>query len=225
MQNPVDPEVLKTLETVPSPAIANGIEVFDIRPRNEGFMSADIACRFPDLPPMVGYAVTAKIRAAEKPAEGQAVPRKEMWEHILSIPEPRIVVIEDLDDPPVGSFWGEVNANIHRALGCIGTVTNGGVRDLDEVHALGFHFFSAQIQVSHAYVHVVEVGTPVSVGGLTVNPGDLLHGDKHGICEIPHEIADKLYDGVKQVEEREAKIIETCQRPDFTIEKLSQLYG
>jgi 4-hydroxy-4-methyl-2-oxoglutarate aldolase len=225
MSTPVDPAVLKALQTIPTPALANGIEVFDVRPRSEGFMSHEIACRLPSLGVMVGYAVTAKIRSAEKPAEGQAIPRRVMWEHILSIPGPRVVVIEDLDDPPVGSFWGEVNANIHRALGCVGTVTNGGVRDLDEVEALGFHFFSGQVQVSHAYVHVVEVGVPVTVGGLVVNPGDLLHGDKHGVTSIPLEIADRVYDGVKQVEERERRIIEVCQRPGFTLDKLGELYG
>jgi 4-hydroxy-4-methyl-2-oxoglutarate aldolase len=225
MSAPLDPAVIKALQTIPTPAIANGIEVFDVRPRNEGFMSAEIACRLPSLGTMVGYAVTARIRAARKPEPGAAVTRRVMWEHILSIPEPRVVVIEDLDDPPVGSFWGEVNANIHRALGCVGTVTNGGVRDLDEVEALGFHFFSGQVQVSHSYVHVVEVGIPVNVGGLTVNPGDLLHGDKHGVTSIPFEIADRVYDGVKRVEERERRIIEVCQRPGFTIDKLGELYG
>jgi 4-hydroxy-4-methyl-2-oxoglutarate aldolase len=225
MENGLDPDVIRALETIPTPAIANAIEVFDMRPRNVGFMSADVKCILPSLGTMVGYAATAKIRAAEKPAEGAAVPRRQMWEHILSIPGPRVVVIEDLDDPPVGSFWGEVNANIHRALGCVGTVTNGGVRDLDEVELLGFHFFAGQVQVSHAYVHVVEVGTPVTVGSLTVEPGQLLHGDKHGICEIPLEVADRVYDAAKQVEERESRIIETCQRPGFTIDKLSELYG
>jgi 4-hydroxy-4-methyl-2-oxoglutarate aldolase len=225
MSAPLDPAVIKALQTIPTPAIANGIEVFDERPRSEGFMSAEIVCRLPSLGTMVGYAVTAKIRAANKPEPGAAVARRAMWEHILSIPEPRVVVIEDLDDPQVGSFWGEVNANIHRALGCVGTVTNGGVRDLDEVEALGFHFFSGQVQVSHAYVHVVEVGVPVTVGGLTVNPGDLLHGDKHGVTNIPLEIADQVYDGVKQVEERERRIIEVCQRPGFTLDKLGELYG
>jgi 4-hydroxy-4-methyl-2-oxoglutarate aldolase len=221
----VDPKVIRSLQTIPTPAIANAIEVFDVRPRSEGFMSSEIKCILPSLGTMVGHAVTARIRAAEKPEEGVAIPRRQMWEHILSIPEPRVVVIEDLDDPPVGSFWGEVNANIHRALGCVGTVTNGGVRDLDEVEQLGFHFFAGHVQVSHSYVHVVEVGIPVNVGGLIVKPGDLLHGDKHGICEIPLEVADRVYDAAKQVEERESRIIETCQRPDFTIDKLSELYG
>jgi regulator of RNase E activity RraA len=147
-----------------------------------------------------------------------------MWEHILSLPEPRVVVIQDLDDYPLGSFWGEVNANIHRALGCVGTVTNGGVRDLDEVEALGFHLFASHIHVSHAYVHVVEVGTPVEFGGLTVNPGDLLHGDKHGIINVPLDIADRVYQAAKDVDDRERKIIDLCKSPDFSIDKLGALY-
>lgn len=225
VQGPLSPAVLRALQTLSTPTVANAIETFNIRPRNQGFMDASVRCMLPGLGVMVGYAVTAKIRAAEPPAPGAAVPRRRMWEHILSIPEPRVVVIQDLDDPPVGSFWGEVNANIHRALGCVGTVTNGGVRDLDEVERLGFHLFASQVHVSHAYVHVVEIGTPVEVGGLTVHPGDLLHGDKHGVIQIPLEIAPDLFRAAKEVETRERRIIEVCQSPDFSIEKLSELYG
>ncbi|GBD17268.1 4-hydroxy-4-methyl-2-oxoglutarate aldolase/4-carboxy-4-hydroxy-2-oxoadipate aldolase [bacterium HR26] len=224
-QGPLSPAVLRALQTLNTPTVANAIETFNIRPRNQGFMDASVRCMLPGLGVMVGYAVTAKIRAAEPPAPGTAVPRRRMWEYILSIPEPRVVVIQDLDDPPVGSFWGEVNANIHRALGCVGTVTNGGVRDLDEVEQLGFHLFASQVHVSHAYVHVVEIGTPVEVGGLTVHPGDLLHGDKHGVIQIPLEIAPELFRAAKEVEARERRIIEVCQSPDFSIEKLSELYG
>ena len=224
-QGPLSPAVLRALQTLNTPTVANAIETFNLRPRNQGFMDASVRCMLPGLGVMVGYAVTAKIRAAEPPAPGAAVPRRRMWEYILSIPEPRVVVIQDLDDPPVGSFWGEVNANIHRALGCVGTVTNGGVRDLDEVEQLGFHLFASQVHVSHAYVHVVEIGTPVEVGGLTVHPGDLLHGDKHGVIQIPLEIAPDLFRAAKEVEARERRIIEVCQSPDFSIEKLSELYG
>ncbi len=224
-QQPVRPEVIRALQTLNTPTVANAIETFDIRPRSTGFMSSEVRCALPNLGVMVGHAVTAKIRATVKPDPGTALNRRVMWEHILSIPEPRVVVIQDLDDEPMGSFWGEVNANIHRALGCVGTVTNGGVRDLDEVEALGFHLFASHIQVSHAYVHVVEVGTPVEVGGMTVNPGDLLHGDKHGITNIPLDIAGEVFRAAKEVEARERKIIELCQSPDFSIDKLSQLYG
>lgn len=224
-QQPLRREVLRALQTLNTPTVANAIETFDVRPRSTGFMSSDVRCALPNLGVMVGYAATAKIRATLKPEPGAAVNRRVMWEHILSLPEPRVVVIQDLDEAPMGSFWGEVNANIHRALGCVGTVTNGGVRDLDEVEALGFHLFASHIQVSHAYVHVVEVGTPVEVGGMTVKPGDLLHGDKHGITNIPLEIADDVFNAALQVEARERKIIDLCKSPDFSIDKLSELYG
>lgn len=224
-QQPIRREVLRALQTLNTPTVANAIETFDIRPRSTGFMSSDVRCVLPNLGVMVGHAATAKIRATLKPESGAAVNRRVMWEHILSIPEPRVVVIQDLDEFPIGSFWGEVNANIHRALGCIGTVTNGGVRDLDEVEALGFHLFASHIQVSHAYVHVVEVGTQVEVGDMTVNPGDLLHGDKHGITNIPLGIADDVFRAAKEVEARERKIIDLCQSPDFSIDKLGELYG
>lgn len=224
-QQPLRREVLRALQTLNTPTVANAIETFDVRPRSTGFMSSDVRCALPNLGVMVGYAATAKIRATLKPEPGAAVNRRVMWEHILSLPEPRVVVIQDLDEAPMGSFWGEVNANIHRALGCVGTVTNGGVRDLDEVEMLGFHLFASHIQVSHAYVHVVEVGTPVEVGGMTVKPGDLLHGDKHGITNIPLEIADDVFNAALQVEARERKIIDLCKSPDFSIDKLSELYG
>lgn len=225
MVEPLDAEVIKSLQLLSTPTVANAIETFDLRSRSEGFMSSEVRCQMPQLDPMVGYAVTAKIRALRQPAPNEAVARRAMWEHILSISEPRVVVIEDLDDPPFGAFWGEVQANIHRALGCVGAVTNGGVRDLDEVADLGFHFFAGHVHVSHAYVHVVEVGIPVRVGGLTVRPGDLLHGDKHGVIEIPHDLAPQIYDAAKQVEARERRIIELCQSSDFSLDRLADLYG
>lgn len=220
----VRPEVVRALQTLSSPSVANAIETFDVRPRSTGYMTSEIRCALPDLGVMVGYAATAKIRTTLKPEPGAAIDRRVMWDHILSLPEPRVVVIQDLDERPLGSFWGEVNANIHRALGCVGTVTNGGVRDLDEVEALGFHLFASHIHVSHAYVHVVEVGTPVEFGGLAVQPGDLLHGDKHGIINIPLDIADRVYQAAKDVDDRERKIIDLCKSPDFSVDKLWALY-
>lgn len=221
---PLPPAVLQSLRTLNAPTVANAIETFDVRPRNVGFMWSEVRCVFPEMPPMVGYAATAKIRSTLQPEPGQARPRREMWEHILSLPEPRIVVIEDVDERPLGSFWGEVQANIHRALGCIGTITNGGVRDLDEVRALGFHLFAGQVHVSHAYVHIVEVGVPVEIAGLRVRPGDLLHGDQHGVIQVPHEIAPEIYAAAKRVEEREQRIIQFCQSPGFNVDGLTDVY-
>lgn len=216
---------LEQLRQISTPTLSNAIEVFQIRPRSEGFMSPQIRCFFPELGPMVGYAVTGRIRAKEPPQGYSAIPREEWWEYILSQPSPRVVVLEDLDGyPPVGSFWGEVNGNIHKALGCVGTVTNGGVRDLEEVRSLGFHFFAAAPLVSHAYVHLVDYGQPVQVGGITVHPGDLLHADRHGVLLIPLEIANQLLSAVKEVEQRERILIDYCKSPGFSLEGLKNLW-
>lgn len=211
-------DVISALRTFTTPSISNGIETFKVRGRHEGFMDASIRCVFPGMGRMVGYAATAKIRAT---SPGNRLPASDLWKHVLSVASPRVVVVQDLDDPPgVGALWGEVNGNIHRALGCVGIVTNGSVRDLDEVEALGFQFFAASIGVSHAYVRIVEVGTPVTLGGLTVRPGDILHGDKHGVISIPQEIAAELPDAVRRIEAEERRTIEYCQRPDFSPEGL-----
>ena len=201
-----------------TPTIANAIETFGVRARDEGFMDHSIGCRFPSLGPLVGYAATARIRAkgagpSERPAE--------LWRHVASLPAPRVVVIEDLDEPPgVGSFWGEVNANVYRALGCAGVVTNGCVRDLTEMATLGFQAFSSCICVSHAYVRLVEVGQPVRVGGLEVRPGDLLHGDRHGVLKVPPGIVAELAEAARGVEAAERKLIAFCQSPGFSLEGL-----
>ena len=218
---PLPDDVLAALRRYNAPTIANATELFDVVPRNQGFMDGSIKSIFPHMPPFVGYAVTAKIRAAAPRAADVTVTLKEMYEHILSMPAPRVIVVQDLDDPPcVGSLWGEVNGNVHRALGCVAVVTDGGVRDLDEVEALGLPLFAREVIVSHAYVHLVEVGTSVTVGGLTVNPGDLLHGDKHGVIRVPHAIAARIPEAVDALEEYERGIITACQSPDFTVEKL-----
>ncbi len=225
MPSPLSPEVLARLRTFSSPTIANAIETFNVRPRTAGFMSSRIRCVFPELGPMVGYAVTATCRAAVEPPRDAGTRRIEMWRALEEIPAPRVVVIQDLDDPPgIGAYWGEVQSNLHRALGCVGAVTNGGVRDLDEVRALGFHFFAGCLSVSHAYVHVVDFGRPVEVGGLTVRPGDLLHGDQHGVITIPLEIAERIQDGVAKVDHMGRQLITYSQSPEFTRQGLEDLY-
>jgi len=215
-------EELEALRRWPTCAISNAIELFNIRPRNEGFMLPEIKCVFPELGPMIGYAVTGVITADS--AEGRRVGPTDWWEVLRKIPEPRVVVLHDLDRPVVGSFWGEVQGNIHKALGCVGTVTDGSVRDLDEVRERGFHFFSSCVSVSHSYVHLVEVGIPVKVGGLVVKPGDLILGDKHGVISIPMEIARDVPKAAQMVEDWERKVINFCKSRDFTVEGLKSLY-
>ena len=208
------------LASLSTPSIANGIETFGLRPRDEGFMNGSIRCRFPELGPVVGYAATARIRASSR-NESERLGASELWSHVMSVPAPRIVVVEDLDDPGgVGSFWGEVNANVFRALGCAAVVTNGGVRDLQEMEALGFQAFSSTICVSHAYVRVVQVAQPVIVGGLEVRPGDLLHGDRHGIVNVPASIVSDLPAAVRAIELDERETIAFCQSPGFSFDGL-----
>jgi regulator of RNase E activity RraA len=224
MARTLTPEQLAALRRLDAPTVANAIETFNVRPRNTGFMSSDIRCLYPDLGVMVGYACTAVIAADHQPPAHPKVSRQDWWRKVLETPAPRVVVMQDSDGQPVGSFWGEVQGNIHKALGCVGVVTNGGVRDLDEVRALGFYYFARAVLVSHAYVHLVDIDVPVSIGGLVVQPGDLIHADKHGVQVVPIDIAPQIPDAAAQVAARERRIIEVCQSPDFSLDKLIQVY-
>ena len=219
------PEQLEALRQWPSCAISNAIETFDIKRRNEGFMLPAVRSIFPDLGHMIGYAVTGVIAAGKAPTSRMNVPRTEWFDEILKIPAPRVIVLQDLDYPDViGSFWGEVQANIHTALGRVGVVTDGGVRDLDEMHAKNFNAFATEVLVSHAYVHLVDVNVPVTVGGLTVNPGDIIMGDQHGVIAVPKEIAVDVPEAAQKVEDRERITIDVCNSPEFTLDKLKALF-
>jgi regulator of RNase E activity RraA len=224
MNTPLTDQELDDLRSITTPTASNAIETFALRPRNEGFMDSTIECRFPELGAMVGYAVTAKI-IASRPTDRQLA-HEDLWREFEKVPKPWVVVIEDLDYPqPIGSYWGEVNGSVYKALGAVGTVTNGGVRDLPEVRATGFQFFSSCVLVSHAYVHVVETGLPVSVGGLTVMPGDLLHGDEHGVLTIPLEIARALPRAAREIDAAERRLIDYARSGDCTTEGLARAYG
>ena len=217
--------MIDALKKITSPSVANAIETFSVRPRSEGFMSSEVKALFPELGPLVGYAVTALIRAEPQPLPGHRSSTFAWWDYVLSIPAPRVIVVHDLDDPRgQGAQWGEVQANIHKALGCAGAITDGSVRDLDEVRALGFQFAAAHVSVSHAYVHMVDFGLPIKVGGLWVKPGDLVHADQHGVVTIPPEIAPRIAEAVAKVEADERKIIGLCQSADFSAERLKALY-
>jgi regulator of RNase E activity RraA len=217
--------VIDALRKISSPSVANAIETFNVRPRNQGFMSSEVRALFPELGPLVGHAVTAVIRAEPAPMDGHRASTFGWWDYVQTIPAPRVVVVHDLDEPRgQGAQWGEVQANIHKALGCVGTVTDGSVRDLDEVRALGFQFVAAHVSVSHAYIHMVDFGLPVKVGGLWVKPGDLIHADQHGVVTIPAEVAARVPEAVQKVETDERKIIAVCQSPDFSAEALKALY-
>jgi regulator of RNase E activity RraA len=212
--------LIEALEGYDSPTLANAIETFDIRPRDTGFASIDVKCMFPELPPLVAYAATATIRARGVGPDDQSP----LWSHVLAVPGPRVVVVQDLDDPPAhGSLWGEVNANVFTALGCVGAITDGCVRDLNEARAMGFRFFARGAGVSHAYVRVEEAGIPVTIGGLEVRPGDLIHADQHGVLLIPIEIASELPAAADRVIAREQAFIKWVRSPDFDPAKLGEM--
>jgi 4-hydroxy-4-methyl-2-oxoglutarate aldolase len=222
---PLTTQDIEALRKITSPSVANAIETFKVRPREQGNLSSDIRALFPEMGPMVGYAVPCVIRAEAGPIEGHRASTYGWWDYVQTIPAPRVIVVHDLDDPRgQGAQWGEVQANIHRALGCVGVVTDGSVRDLDEVRALGFQFCAAHVSVSHANVHMVDFGIPVKVGGAWIRPGDLVHGDQHGVCTIPLDIAARIPEAIAKVEADERKIISVCQSPGFTADKLKELY-
>ena len=178
---------LEKLKAFDSCTVSNAIERLDVRLRNEGFVSGAARCRFPRLPPMVGYAATARIRTASPPMSHRCYyDRMDWWNYVASLPEPRVMVLQDADHKPgLGAFVGEIHAAIGVALNCVGCVTNGAVRDLPAVEALGFQLYAGHTSVSHAYAHIIEFGEPVEIGGLKISSGDLLHGDRHGVLTIP----------------------------------------
>jgi 4-hydroxy-4-methyl-2-oxoglutarate aldolase len=197
--------------------LSNAIETFDVRPRDVGYMSMEIRCLFPELGPMVGYAATATIRA-KRPGHGD---QTALYRHVRDVVGPRVVVVQDLDEPPgLGSLWGEVNATIFGTMGCTGCVTNGCVRDLKEARGMGFHFFARGPGVSHAYVRVESAGEPVTVGGLRVRPGDLLHADQHGVLLIPIEIAGELAAAAERVIAAEQSLLRWVRSDAFDADEL-----
>lgn len=226
MNNVLAPEQLEALRRLSTCAVSNAIEAFDVRLRNAGFSDSSIRCIFEEFPPTIGYAATARVRTSVPPMHGHNYyDRTDWWQAILKIPPPRVVVVEDVEKRPgLGSFVGEVHANILGALGCVAVVTNGAVRDLPQVRSTGFQFFAGNVAVSHAYAHIFQFGTPVEIGGLKIEPGDLLHGDRHGILKIPFETASKIPAIARDIQEREQRVIAMCRSTDFSLEKLREVF-
>ncbi|HVU15806.1 MAG TPA: hypothetical protein VHD32_02700 [Candidatus Didemnitutus sp.] len=213
---------LAALREVDACTLANAIEAFHVRLRNEGFAAGALQCRYPNLPPMVGHAVTLKIRGASPPTGSATyVERTEWWDYVLSVPAPRVVVVEDVSSVPGrGAFLGAVHVNLLRALGCVGGLTNGAVRDLGAMEGLGFQLFSGGLSVSHSYVHIVETGTPVRIDGLEVRSGDLLHGDRHGVQTVPHDLVARLPEAAARIRTHEDALIALARKPGVTVAAL-----
>jgi 4-hydroxy-4-methyl-2-oxoglutarate aldolase len=225
MNHSVRAEEVEALQRIDTCTVSNAIETFQLRLRNTGFANSSIRCMFQEWPPMVGYAATARLRTSEAPMVGGAYHnRSDWWHSILKVPTPRIVVLEDQDRPSgVGAFLGDMHAAILRALGCVGFVTDGAVRELPQVRELGLQLFAGNVAVSHAYAHTYDFGEPVRVGGLEVRQGDLLHGDRHGLLTVPKQIAGEIPAVAARLKQAERAVIAFCRSHEFSVDKLGQL--
>ena len=219
------PELVEQFRRFDGASVANAIETFDVRLRNEGFADASIRCLSVGPPAAVGHAVTARIRCSSPPPVGNSYhDRTDWWTYIVSVPAPRFVVVEDIDERRgLGAFVGGVHSAILQALGCVAYATDGSVRDVDEIRASGFPLFASAVAVSHAFAHIVDFGQPVTVGGLTVATGDLLFGDSAGIQSIPPSLAGRLPDVMARMHTQEEEVVAFCRSPQFSIEGLRML--
>ena len=176
-------------------------------------MNAAVTCRFPELPPMVGFAAPAAFRASGQPAGGAAYGRlADQIKQFESLPGPAVVVFQDLDSPSVGATFGEMMCRTYQSFGSVGLITSGAARDLDQVHPLRYPVYSNSIICSHGFCHLMNIGTPVHVGGLYVRQGDLIHADRNGVTTIPLEIAAEVADVAEKFSAAEQVLIEFNER-------------
>ena len=220
----VDLTVLDKLRTFDTPTICNLIELFNVRSRTAGYMDRRITARFPELPPMVGFASTVTVRSAAPPDQdagydwlGGHVRRFE------DLPGPVVVVQQDLDDPLVAATFGEVMCTSYQAFGAVGLVSSGSGRDLEQVRALDFPVFTDGVVASHGYFRTVDIHVPVQVGGVVVAPGELIHGDLNGVTTIPLDIAAELADVGGEFVAAEGLILEAVRGDDRSPERLDSV--
>ncbi len=207
--------MLAQLAKFDTPTICNVIELFNVVPRNRGYMDQRIKSGFPEFAPMVGYAATAAFRSDAPPQVGDAYGSMDKQvARFGELPGPAVVVFQDLDSPSVSATFGEVMCSTYKAFGSAGLITSGTGRDLDQVRALRYPVFTAGTNCSHAYCHILHIGLPVHVGGLTVNNGDLLHGDVNGVTRIPLEIAHEIPDVATEFVAAERIVLDYVQSPD-----------
>ena len=210
----ITPDTLRKLAKYDTPTICNVIELFDVRPRNRGYMDGRVRSNFPEFPPMVGFACTAAFRSDAPPAGGDAYGSlQKQLEQFEKLPGPAVVVFQDLDEPPAAAVFGEVMCSTYQAFGSVGLVTNGGGRDLEQVRALKYPVFTGSTICSHGYCHMLHLGLPVRVGGLMVNQGELLHGDANGVTNIPPEITVEVADVADEFVAAEAILLDYVKAP------------
>ncbi len=228
MTEPLTEQELAALGRLDTPTVCNALEVVAPERRTSGFTIAPLVCADPSLPPMVGYARTGTMRAIAPPVGTREEIRERLnayYHYVEAGPRPRIAIIQDLDPKPgLGALWGEVNSTIHKGLGCLGVVTNGSIRDLDVV-APGFQLLAGCVGPSHMWVHVESFGDPVTVAGMSVSDGDLIHADRHGAVVIPHAVAREVPQAADLLGRREAVILEAARRPGFDADALAKAMG
>jgi regulator of RNase E activity RraA len=216
-------EQLDRLRALDTPTVCNALDLVDPGFDLPYFTSAPLRCIYPELPPMVGYARTATIRAIHPPADkaATATMRAAYYEYVAKPPGPTVVVMEDLDGSRAGSgcMWGEVNTNIHQQLGSIGTVTNGSIRDVRD-NAPGFQILAGGVVPSRAHTHVTGFGATVTVMGMVVNHGDLIHADQHGAVVVPAARIDDVVEAAGTVSRREQALLASIREPGFSIATL-----
>lgn len=210
--------VLGRLAKLDSCSVANAVDSLQVRLLNEGFNGPGIVCRTPGLPPMVGRAVTMKVRSAEPPMKRAFyLDQPDWWERLEPSPVPRILVIEDTDaHPGRGSLVGPVHACILKVMGFVGVLTSGSVRGLARFGEVGLHGFSGSVSPSHAYCHVVEMDGPVQIAGLRISPGDFVHGDLDGVVSIPADVLERIPDIAGKFGERERRLCQFCTSHEFS---------
>ncbi len=210
----VSQATLDQLAKFDTPTICNVIELFDARPRNQGYMDHRIRSNFPEFPPMVGFASTAAFRSDAPPAGGDAYGSMDQQvAGFAELPGPAVVVFQDLDDPAVSATFGEVMCSTYQAFGSVGLITSGGGRDLEQVKALKYPVFTGGTICAHAYCHLLHLGLPVRVGGLMVNQGDLLHGDANGVTNVPINIASEIANVCQEFVDAEGIVMDYVKGP------------
>jgi 4-hydroxy-4-methyl-2-oxoglutarate aldolase len=205
------------LRSVDSPTISNAIEPFKVRDRTEGFIGGEVRSLFPEMPPMVGTALTVTMTNAP----GAVAERENYWrmyEALSQMPAPSVLVVQDVSGAPSRcALAGEVMTTMAMRLGAVGMVTDGGLRDVHEVRQLGFAYFARYVVVSHGNFGVVDVGEPVTLDGQEVKTGDILHGDANGIVIVPREVLDGLPEAVQEVRMRERATMDFINSPEYTV--------
>ena len=227
MNPDLSPDLLTRLRTFDSCSIANAVDAAGVRLANEGFCDDRITCRTPQLPPMVGIVVPLKVRSAD-PSMKKAfyLDQADWWERLDASPHPRILAVQDLDvHPGRGALIGPVHAAILQALGFVGVITDGAIRGQRKFGEIGLAAFASHLSPAHAFSHVVEFGAPIVLAGLALKPGDVVHGDEHGIVKIPADIADQIATLAADVRERERRVCDFCQTPDFSPAALRRRLG